>query len=319
MVGRTGDKRRYALVAVIAVTFLVVSFGVARAAGVIPGADGTIHGCYNNSTGVLRVVSDSSQCVTSGSRLLRETPISWNQEGAPGIPGEPGPQGEPGEDGADGGPGPQGEQGLPGAPGPQGEPGQDGADGGPGPQGEQGLPGEPGPQGETGPQGEAGPQGEPGPQGPPGDGTVADINELEGAACGTSAEQGALVVDYVDTNGDHIGIDLKCDMDRQSLSLVVQNAYGVIRQYECGTWLNPETCYEYGYSNGRVSVSPGSFNCGPVQSFASCARSYPTGTVVTLTAVGATFNGWFGACSGLDRTCTVTMDQARSVSASFRF
>src|SRR5205807_1983670 len=43
------------------------------------------------------------------------------------------------------------------------------------------------------------------------------------------------------------------------------------------------------------------------------------GTVVTLTATanpGSTFTAWGGACSGTG-TCTVTLDQARSVTATF--
>ncbi len=46
---------------------------------------------------------------------------------------------------------------------------------------------------------------------------------------------------------------------------------------------------------------------------------YNHGTVVTLTAtpsVGSVFGGWSGACSGTGG-CTVTMDQASSVTATF--
>ena len=51
----------------------------------------------------------------------------------------------------------------------------------------------------------------------------------------------------------------------------------------------------------------------------ACMRSYPWGTAVTLTATGtggSTFNGWSGACTGTG-TCSVTMSQARNVTASF--
>lgn len=34
--------------------------------------------------------------------------------------------------------------------------------------------------------------------------------------------------------------------------------------------------------------------------------------------LGSTFVGWSGACSGTDAACAVTMDQARSVTASFK-
>ena len=51
----------------------------------------------------------------------------------------------------------------------------------------------------------------------------------------------------------------------------------------------------------------------------TCSATYDEGTVVTLRAygyAGATFDGWGGACSGTG-TCTVTMSQARTVTASF--
>jgi hypothetical protein len=77
-----------------------------------------------------------------------------------------------------------------------------------------------------------------------------------------------------------------------------------------------------GGGGGTVSatVSGGSLNglnCGAV-----CSFVYNSGTVVTLTATpasGATFIGWSGAgCSGTG-TCSVIMNQAHSVSATFTF
>lgn len=50
-----------------------------------------------------------------------------------------------------------------------------------------------------------------------------------------------------------------------------------------------------------------------------CTETYPSGTVVSLTATpatGSTFSGWGGSCSGIG-ACSVTMSAARSVSASF--
>jgi uncharacterized repeat protein (TIGR01451 family) len=51
----------------------------------------------------------------------------------------------------------------------------------------------------------------------------------------------------------------------------------------------------------------------------TCTSSYGQGTIVTLTAVaasGSTFGGWSGACSG-NGACTVTMNAAESVAATF--
>lgn len=80
----------------------------------------------------------------------------------------------------------------------------------------------------------------------------------------------------------------------------------------------PHSYYNLTYStsgvgSGSVGLSSGGINCGP-----NCAR-YISDLSVTLTATagsGSSFTGWGGACSGKG-TCTVTMDSAKSVTASF--
>ena len=65
---------------------------------------------------------------------------------------------------------------------------------------------------------------------------------------------------------------------------------------------------------GSVNSSPAGINCG-----SDCSESYAPNAVVTLTATpdsSATFTGWSGACSGTG-TCSVTMDAAKSVTATF--
>ena len=67
--------------------------------------------------------------------------------------------------------------------------------------------------------------------------------------------------------------------------------------------------------NGSVTSSPGGIACG-----SSCVGAFSPGSQVTLQAMpaaGYLFTGWSGACSGSAATCTVTMLQAQSVSASF--
>lgn len=66
--------------------------------------------------------------------------------------------------------------------------------------------------------------------------------------------------------------------------------------------------------SGSVNSSPAGLKCG-----ATCSYGFSYGTSVTLTATPATgydFTGWSGDCSGIGQ-CTVSMTQARSVSASF--
>jgi secreted trypsin-like serine protease len=52
----------------------------------------------------------------------------------------------------------------------------------------------------------------------------------------------------------------------------------------------------------------------------TCSASPVTGTTITLKATpapGSVFRGWGGACSGTSSTCTVTLDQAKNVTANF--
>ena len=65
--------------------------------------------------------------------------------------------------------------------------------------------------------------------------------------------------------------------------------------------------------NGSVSSNPAGINCGT-----TCTASFTQGTVVTLTAAPSAGFAmtWGGACAGAG-SCTVTMDTARSVTATF--
>ncbi len=70
-----------------------------------------------------------------------------------------------------------------------------------------------------------------------------------------------------------------------------------------------------GNGSGVVSSSPAGINCG-----SDCSESYTSGKKVKFTAKaksGSVFAGWSGACSGTSSTCTVTMNQAKTVTAAF--
>jgi hypothetical protein len=74
------------------------------------------------------------------------------------------------------------------------------------------------------------------------------------------------------------------------------------------------TVSKSGAGTGAVASSPGGIACG-----STCAANFASGTVVTLTATPASdsvFAGWSGPCSGTG-TCSVTMDAAKTVAASF--
>ncbi|HXB75152.1 MAG TPA: hypothetical protein VNY05_43370 [Candidatus Acidoferrales bacterium] len=67
--------------------------------------------------------------------------------------------------------------------------------------------------------------------------------------------------------------------------------------------------------SGTVSSASPKMNCG-----ATCTATVAAGSTVTLTASApgnAVFNGWGGACSGTQATCTVTVNGAVNVTAKF--
>lgn len=67
--------------------------------------------------------------------------------------------------------------------------------------------------------------------------------------------------------------------------------------------------------NGVVTSAPAGIDCG-----AQCSHFYTRGAAVTLTAVadsGYRFDGWGGACSGSDATCSLSMTDEKSVTATF--
>jgi hypothetical protein len=69
-----------------------------------------------------------------------------------------------------------------------------------------------------------------------------------------------------------------------------------------------------GTGSGTVTSSPAGIDCG-----SDCDETYPAGTEVTLTAtaaIGSVFGGWSGDCTG-SGPCTVTLGEARSVTATF--
>ena len=70
-----------------------------------------------------------------------------------------------------------------------------------------------------------------------------------------------------------------------------------------------------GAGAGTVTSSPAGITCG-----ADCSESYTSGTTVTLTAAantGSLFAGWTGCDSVSGTTCSVVMNAARNVAASF--
>ena len=86
-------------------------------------------------------------------------------------------------------------------------------------------------------------------------------------------------------------------------------------QVESCNYNYTSTVSKKGNGSGTVTSIPPGINCGAV-----CSASYPSGTVVTLTAAaadGSTFAGWSGGgCSGTG-TCVFTMSADTSITANF--
>jgi len=160
-----------------------------------------------------------------------------------------------------------------------------------GPQGSQGPKGDPGPAGPPGATGAQGPQG---PQGPPG---PSSLDALDGTACNVgSPDAGVLHVKY----GLNAAVTLTCvPTTLETLQVSVSGGDG----------------------NDSVVSDPAGIDCNPGLSASACSEPLPRDATVTLTAqpdATDVFDGWSGGgCSGTSRTCTVTMDQAQKVTASF--
>ena len=243
------------------------------------GGDTTlIHACVKQD-GTMRIVGATATCKTN------ETALDWAITGPQGPPGTSGLQGPPGVQGE------QGQQGLPGEPGQQGPPGEPGQQGPPGEPGQQGPPGEPGQQG---PPGDEGPPGEQGPAGS----ALTSLEDLAGIPCRMGeTEEGVVRIDYdADSNAQ-----LSCGPQQFVLSFTLVDAS----------------------TNSIFAYTPlPAVLCQQGWTSAQCKHVYDAGTVVTFAASDqgsphVMFDHWEGACTGTAYTCTVTMDQARNVTAVF--
>jgi hypothetical protein len=71
---------------------------------------------------------------------------------------------------------------------------------------------------------------------------------------------------------------------------------------------------------GTVTSNVGNINCGSMTTQTACSATFNSGTSVGLVATPATghaFVSWGGACSGANRSCTLTMTRPSTVSATF--
>jgi hypothetical protein len=177
---------------------------------------------------------------------------------------------------------------------------QTGPQGTQGPQGPAGPAGSQGPKGDTGatgPAGAAGPAGPQGPAGPAGPPGPSSLDALAGTACNVgAADEGVLQVTY----GQNGSVAITC----------VPKALETLQVSVTG-----------GNGNDTVVSDPAGIDCSSGLATAVCSEQVPRDYTVTLTAQPNStdlFTGWSGGgCSGAALSCTVTMSQAQSVTASF--
>ena len=149
-------------------------------------------------------------------------------------------------------------------------------------------------------------------------GVLPGINSISGGSAGTGA---GTIMSYCHT--------LSPGIPNISFNFGTNHARGVnpwrvasVLQSSAQTYLPLDTVVQnytlsvsrQGTGSGTVTSNPAGINCG-----STCSTSYVAGTSVTLVAYpasGSSFTGWGGACSGTS-SCTVSMDSARSVTASF--
>jgi hypothetical protein len=104
----------------------------------------------------------------------------------------------------------------------------------------------------------------------------------------------------------------------------VQSGYGLVTGYTAVVTQETLTVTEQGLGNGAVTDNTEQINCSEANGTVTgtCSANYNGGTSVTLTenpTSPSTFGGWGGACAafGTMPTCTLTMNSAQNVTATF--
>jgi type VI secretion system secreted protein Hcp len=108
-------------------TLAALGAGAAVGIAAIPSADGSIHACFSNTDGAVRIID--VEAPTSATCPVGETAISWGQQGPTGATGATGATGPTGPAGPKGDTGPAGTTGPQGAAGLTGDAGAAGASG----------------------------------------------------------------------------------------------------------------------------------------------------------------------------------------------
>ena len=154
-------------------------------------------------------------------------------------------------------------------------------------------------------------------------------NSCQAARCGDSVvDMQGPMTEVCDTGANSSTCDFDCTAPQCGDGIVNTATTPLPEQCEDGNLNNGDGCSstcrlepfqvtvnKAGTGSGTVTSSPAGINCGN-----DCTELYLVGTMVTLTAApsaSSTFTGWSGeGCSGTG-TCVLTMDAAKTVTATF--
>ncbi len=136
-----------------------------------------------------------------------------------------------------------------------------------------------------------------------------------GATCSALVNAGTMVaLNATPDAGSTFGSWASCDLTMGSTCIVtVSVPRTVTATFDAMPVSYPVTVIKAGTGSG--TVTGGAINCGTV-----CATNVPEGTMLTLTATpgaGSTFSSWSGCDSVSGAVCTVNVNAARAVTASF--
>ncbi len=171
------------ILAAVVALFLALAILASTAIG------STIHGCYENRTGALKLVG-GAHCAHGETAIQWSASGSRGPRGSRGAVGPEGPLGPTGVTGATGPAGPAGEAGLPGPTGATGVTGQAGATGATGANGANGATGSAGAAGVAGATGATGPTGATGSTGAGGNGPTGPTGPTGPGATGPTGAPG---------------------------------------------------------------------------------------------------------------------------------
>ena len=139
-----------------------------------------------------------------------------------------------------------------------------------------------------------------------------------GATCTFAFTQGSSVTLTAapDAGSTFAGWSGACSGTATTCTVTLDAAKSVVATFNKVTVTTPTlTVSKAGAGTGKVTSSPAGIDCG-----ATCSAPFTQGAAVTLTAApdnGSAFAGWSGACSGTATSCTVTLDSAKTVTATF--